>query len=230
MRSAGCIVNDWADRHWDRHVVRTKDRPLTTGCISEKTALLWFLMLVGLSAALLLPLNLKVLGLACAALASAIIYPFMKRYTHLPQAVLGLTFSWAIPMAFAAQNASLDIRSFLLMAAVVTWVMAYDTQYAMVDRKDDKKVGIKSTAILFGYWDRVWVVVFQTSMLGLAFCLGLVARLRLTYFLALAVMLLLFIYQFFLIYYRVPENCFKAFLNNHYVGLTWFLGVTLGIS
>jgi len=225
MRSAGCIINDWVDRAWDKEVARTRHRPLTSGQLSEKTALLWFALLLGAAASLLLALPCSTWPWALGAVICATIYPFMKRYTHLPQAVLGLAFAWGIPMTFVAQGSPLDQRVAMLMTAVLAWVMAYDTQYAMVDREDDLKVGIKSTAILFGVWDRWAIGFFQAVMLGILWHQGCVLGFGRFYNLALSGIGLLFFYQQALMRGRKPENCFQAFLNNQHVGLLWFLGV-----
>lgn len=225
MRSAGCIINDWADRDWDRHVARTQDRLLTTGQVSIKQAGCWALGLLGGAFALIWPLNLKTWAYAGCALLFTCLYPFMKRITHLPQAFLGLTFAWGIPLAFVAQDKLLGWSALLLITTVVCWVVAYDTEYAMVDRADDLKVGIKSTAILFGAYDRVAIaglhalVLLQLWLLGRGFAGGA------GYGWAVAAIGGLFAYQHWLMRNREPKACFKAFLSNHYVGLIWFVGV-----
>jgi 4-hydroxybenzoate polyprenyltransferase len=229
MRSAGCILNDWADRDWDKLVTRTKNRPLTTGAISEKIALLWCLGLLTLAALLIIPLNLKTKALSLIALVLAALYPFMKRYTYLPQAFLGISFGWSIPMAFSAQNQPLLTPIVaLLLGIVVAWVLVYDTQYAMVDREDDIKAGIKSTAILWGNRDR-WVIgMLQGIVLLQLGLLGFLLDAQWAYYCALFFIALLFTHQQIQIQHREPSACLQAFLNNHYVGLLWFLGTILG--
>lgn len=230
MRSAGCIMNDWADRHWDKRISRTQHRPLTTGAVSEKTALLWCVSLLIFATALIIPLNFKTQALSLVALLLAALYPFMKRYTHLPQAFLGISFGWSIPMAFSAQNQPLLSPTVgLLLGIVMTWVLAYDTEYAMVDRDDDVKVGIKSTAILWGHHDRWIIGLLQGLTLLQISLLGVYLDSQWPYYLALILITLLFVHQQVQIRQREPAACFQAFLNNHYVGLLWFLGTILGI-
>ncbi|MPW30145.1 4-hydroxybenzoate octaprenyltransferase [Agarivorans sp. B2Z047] len=225
MRSAGCVINDFADRKVDAHVKRTAQRPLATGVVSEREALTLFFGLVVLSFLLVLSQNTLTILLSFAALVLAAIYPFMKRYTHLPQLFLGLAFSWCIPMAYAAQTNAVPAEAWLLLVANVCWTVAYDTKYAMVDRDDDLKVGIKSTAILFGRFDKLIVALLQaTSLLCLAL-LGHVKQLGFIFDLGLLAAAVLFVYQQKLIRYREREACFQAFLNNNYVGLAVFIGI-----
>jgi 4-hydroxybenzoate polyprenyltransferase len=229
MRSAGCIINDWADRHWDKSIARTQYRPLTTGAVSEKTALIWFISLIVLAVSLIIPLNLKTQALSLVALLLAALYPFMKRYTHLPQAFLGISFGWSIPMAFSAQNQPLLTPLVgLLFGIVMTWVLVYDTEYAMVDREDDIKVGIKSTAILWGHHDRWIIGLLQIITLLQLALLGSCLYGRWPYRLALIGIASLFGHQQWQIRQRDPNACFQAFINNHYVGLLWFLGTIFG--
>ncbi len=229
MRSAGCILNDWADRNWDKLITRTKNRPLTTGAVSERTALVWCLGLLTLAALLIIPLNLKTKALSLIALLLAALYPFMKRYTHLPQAFLGVSFGCSIPMAFSAQNQPLLTPIVaLLLGIVMTWVLVYDTQYAMVDREDDIKAGIKSTAILWGTRDCCAIGVLQGLTLLQLGLLGFCLHAQRPYYCALLLITLLFIHQQIQIQHREPKACLQAFLNNHYVGLLWFLGIILG--
>lgn len=225
MRSAGCVINDYADRNIDGHVERTKSRPLVTGEVSEKEALILFIALVALSFALVLLTNQFTILLSFGAVFLAMLYPFMKRYTHMPQVVLGAAFAWAIPMAFAAEINLIESKVWLLYTAVLVWTVMYDTLYAMVDREDDLKVGVKSTAILFGEQDRLVVASLQFMTI---FALGLVGQrydLGAIYKVSLLAAAALFIYQQYLIAERKPEQCFKAFLNNNYVGIVVFIGI-----
>ena len=172
MRAAGCVVNDYADRKFDGHVKRTANRPLPSGAVTEREARWLFILLVGLSFLLVLTLNTMTILLSVAALALAWVYPFMKRYTHLPQVVLGAAFGWSIPMAFSAVSEHLPPTCWLLFIANICWAVAYDTQYAMVDRDDDLKIGIKSTAILFGRFDTLIIGLLQLAVLGLMVLVG----------------------------------------------------------
>jgi len=227
MRAAGCVINDYADRDIDGHVSRTKQRPLATGRISSREALITFGILVGISGLLVLLTNRLTIQLAFVGLALAAIYPFCKRFTFYPQLVLGAAFSWAIPMAFAAQSNSLPMTLWLLYLANLLWTVAYDTQYAMCDRDDDLMIGVKSTAILFGDADRLIIGLLQ----GLAlFCLLLVGsrfELGLYYYLGLLGMLLGFAWQQWLIREREAQACLRAFLSNHWAGLLVFAGLAL---
>lgn len=225
MRSAGCVINDFADRKVDVHVKRTAQRPLATGVVSEREALTLFFGLVVLSFLLVLSQNTLTILLSFAALVLAAIYPFMKRYTHLPQLFLGLAFSWCIPMAYAAQTNTVPAEAWLLLVANVCWTVAYDTKYAMVDRDDDLKVGIKSTAILFGRFDKLIVALLQAASLLCLALLGHVKQLGFIFDLGLLAAAVLFVYQQKLIRYREREACFQAFLNNNYVGLAVFIGI-----
>ena len=225
MRSAGCIVNDYADRHVDGAVARTQHRPLVTGALTPREALLFFGVLLLMAFGLVLMTNVLTIGLSFIALLLASTYPFMKRYTHLPQVVLGAAFSWSIPMAFAAQTGELPAALWLLYLANLLWTVMYDTEYAMVDREDDLKIGIKSTAILFGDLDRAAIVVLQLlTLLSLAFA-GNAFSLGLPYYLSLLVVAGLFGWQLWAIRERAPERCFKAFLHNNYVGMAVFIGI-----
>jgi 4-hydroxybenzoate polyprenyltransferase len=227
MRSAGCVINDFADRHFDAFVERTRHRPLATKQMSSKEALGLFAALILLAALLLLKLNFFTFKLALIALLLAALYPFMKRFTHFPQLFLGAAYGWAIPMAFAAINNRLNKEAFLLFVANLFWVLAYDTQYAMVDKKDDLQINIKSTAIYFGDHDHIFVL--GTSLLALiAFgLLGEMLHFGHYYFSCLFINLVLVLYQYFLIHNRNPKQCFRAFLNNNYFGAVLFLGVVL---
>ncbi len=227
MRSAGCVINDFADRNLDGHVERTRERPLATGRVRPGEALGLFAVLCASAFVLVLFTNLYTILLSLGAVGLAVIYPFMKRYTYLPQVVLGAAFAWAIPMGFAAQTGSVAPIAWLIYTATVVWTVAYDTMYAMVDRDDDLRVGIRSTAILFGDADRIMVALLQATTL---FCLVLVGgRLGLSqpYYMSLWVAGGFFLYQQWLIRRRRRDGCFQAFLNNNWVGLTVFLGLFL---
>lgn len=225
MRSAGCAINDYADRHIDRHVSRTKDRPLTSGRISEKEVLLVFACLTLLAFLLVLSLNRFTIMLSGGGLLLAASYPFMKRYHYLPQVHLGAAFGWAVPMAYAAQTGSLPKQAWLIYVTAIIWAVAYDTIYSMADREDDIKIGVKSTAILFGEYDRAMVGLFQILFI---LALGLIGRdlgFSVIYFYALGGASLLLIYEQYLIVYRIPERCVQAFLHNHWVGAVVFFGI-----
>ena len=226
-RSAGCIVNDYADRHVDGAVERTRDRPLVTGAVTEKEAIGLFLLLMLLAFVLVLFTNPLTIKLSIAAVVIASVYPFMKRYTHLPQVVLGMAFSWGIPMAFAAQAGHLPPALWLLYLGNLLWTVAYDTEYAMVDREHDMVIGIKSSAILFGNKDRLVIALLQVlTLLALVSC-GNAFALGVTYYGALLVIACLFGYHQYLVRERQPEACFKAFLHNNWVGAALFAGVAL---
>ncbi|MBZ0058021.1 MULTISPECIES: 4-hydroxybenzoate octaprenyltransferase [unclassified Leclercia] len=227
MRAAGCVVNDYADRKFDGHVKRTANRPLPSGDVTEKEARALFVVLVLLSFLLVLTLNTMTILLSVAALALAWVYPFMKRYTHLPQVVLGAAFGWSIPMAFAAVSESVPLSCWLMFLANILWAVAYDTQYAMVDRDDDLKIGIKSTAILFGRQDKLIIGILQVAVLALMVAIGYLNQLGGAFYAAVAAAGVLFIYQQKLIANREREACFKAFLNNNYVGLVLFVGLAI---
>nr|WP_298249540.1 4-hydroxybenzoate octaprenyltransferase [uncultured Halomonas sp.] len=229
MRAAGCVINDYADRHVDGYVKRTLDRPLATGRIGEGEAQALFLMLVAGAFVLVLFTNLFTILLSIGGVILAFIYPFMKRYTHLPQLFLGAAFSWAIPMAYGAVQGQVPVEAWLLFTANVMWTIAYDTQYAMVDRDDDLKVGIKSTAVLFGSADRFMIGLLQIVTLLLLSWVG--ARLALGgfFWLGLAAMAATFVWQHWLIRQRKREPCFQAFLNNFWSGLLVFAGLALSL-
>jgi 4-hydroxybenzoate polyprenyltransferase len=227
MRSAGCIVNDLADRHWDGEVNRTRGRPLVTGAVTVNEARLLFLALLVAAFVLVLFTNALTVKLSFAAVALASTYPFMKRYTQLPQLVLGAAFSWGIPMAFAAQTAGLPPALWLIYFANLFWTMAYDTKYAMVDRDDDLVVGIKSSAILFGQHDRLIIGLLQVAFLALMAEVGVLFGLGILYYLGLATAAVLCAYHQYLIRHRDPDACFKAFLHNNWVGTVIFFGLAL---
>lgn len=227
MRAAGCVVNDYADRAFDGHVQRTAGRPMPSGRVSEKEAKILFVSLVLASFALVLMLNAMTVWLSLAALALAWVYPFMKRVTHLPQVVLGAAFGWSIPMAYAAISESLPLSCWLLFLANICWTVAYDTLYAMVDRDDDLKIGIKSTAVLFGDYDKLIVGLLQFAMLLLMLWIGYLMQLSGAFYWSLLLAGALFIHQQKQITSRDRDACFQAFLNNNYVGLVLFIGIAL---
>jgi len=224
-RSAGCVINDFADRHFDGKVERTKNRPLAQGRVSEKEALLLFIGLSLLAFALVLTLNIYSIGLSVVAIAIATIYPFMKRVTYFPQVVLGAAFSMAIPMAFAASNNEVPLQAWLLYVANLLWVLAYDTLYGMVDKKDDLKVGIKSTAILFGEADLQIIGLIQGFFIFGMLLVGARFELNFWYYLGVMVATALIIWQLYHCRKRERKNCFTAFLNNNWVGLSIFCGI-----
>lgn len=228
MRSAGCVVNDLADRNFDGLVMRTRDRPLVTGTIKPLEAWVLLAALCTIGLVLVLFLNLAVFLWACLALSLALIYPLTKRFFPMPQAILGFGWYLAIPMAFAAE-AKVNAVTLWLYLGAVAWTIAYDTWYAMVDREDDIKIGIRSSAILFGSYDRLWVAIFQIFTLGVWFYVGILAQLRWPYFAALCMCAGLFVYQQILAYRSEPKRCFQAFLNNQWLGLILFLGIFLSV-
>jgi 4-hydroxybenzoate polyprenyltransferase len=227
MRAAGCVINDYADRDFDPHVERTQQRPIAAGLVSPREALLLFVGLCLLAFGLVLLLNGFTIALSVVGAFLAASYPFMKRYTHLPQAYLGIAFGWAVPMAFAAQANHIPGVAWELYLATVVWALIYDTMYAMVDREDDLKIGVKSTAILFGARDREIIAALQVFMLLVLGDVGRREALSAVYFLGLLGGAGWFAYQQGLIHRRAKANCFKAFLNNHWFGATVFAGLAL---
>jgi len=227
MRSAGCAINDYADRHIDGQVERTRVRPLATGAVSPREALLVFAVLSLTAFGLVLFLNWPTVAMSFVAVLLAALYPFMKRYTHLPQLVLGMAFGWAVPMAFTALTGSVGLEGWLLYLATVIWALIYDTEYAMVDREDDIRIGVKSTAILFGRHDRLVIGLLQAAMLVLLLAVGLSAGLGFFYYLGLGLAAVSAAHQQYLIRGRERQACFQAFLNNNYFGLSLFLGLLL---
>ena len=227
MRAAGCIINDYADRDLDGHVERTQQRPLAEGLVAPREALGLFLSLCMIAFGLVLFTNTLTISLSFVAVVLAAIYPFMKRFTQWPQLFLGMAFSWAIPMAFAAQMNSVPLVAWLFFVAVVLQTIAYDTYYAMVDRDDDIKVGIKSTAILFGQWDRQIIAMLQIGTVSLLVAVGVLAQLGVSYYCGLGVMSVLFIYQYISTRLQDKASYFKAFLNNHWATLALWLGLVV---
>lgn len=228
MRSAGCVINDYADRHIDPHVGRTRFRPLVTGEIPLAEVLGLFVVLCLLALLLVLLTNRLTVLLSFAAVSLAVIYPFMKRHTHWPQVFLGAAFGWAVPMAFAAQTGAVPAAAWLIFAANICWVVAYDTMYAMVDREDDLKIGVKSTAILFGDLDRHMIGLFQLAFIVLMIFAGSAFGLSWSYYAGLAVAAAIALYHQSLIRRRRPEQCFRAFLHNNVLGAVVFAAIALG--
>ena len=228
MRAAGCVINDYADRNFDGHVARTKARPLADGRVTPREALILFAVLVALSFVLALFTNLTTILLSFGGLALAACYPFMKRYTYYPQVVLGAAFSWGMPMAFSAVTGELPPpEAWLLYIANLLWTVAYDTYYAMTDREDDLKIGVKSTAILFGEADRLIILTLQglallcLAMAGARFSLGI------WFLLGLLGAAACFAWEFWSTRGREPQACFAAFLHNHWAGLAILLGIVV---
>ena len=227
MRSAGCVVNDYADREFDPHVARTKDRPLASGLVTGREALLLAAGLSVLAFLLILPLNTLVLMLSVPALLLAASYPYTKRFFAIPQAYLGIAFGFGIPMAYAAIQGSVPVQAWMLLLANVFWSIAYDTEYAMVDRADDLKIGIKTSAITFGRYDVMAIMLCYGMALGLLFFMGWQDKRGLAYFVGLVVAAGIAVYHYRLIRSRDPAQCFRAFLHNHWLGAAVFAGLVL---
>jgi len=225
MRSAGCAINDFADRDLDGRVERTRERPIASGLVSPREAVGVFLALSLSAFFLVLFLNWWTVALSVAALGLAVLYPFMKRYTNVPELLLGAAFGWAVPMAFTAITGSIPLVAWLLFAATVVWALVYDTQYAMVDRDDDRAAGVKSTAILFGRYDRQIIGLLQVLLLVLLAYVGHLAKRDGWYLAGLAVAGAFAAHHQFLIRDREPKACFQAFLDNNYLGMAVFLGL-----
>jgi len=227
MRAAGCVINDIADRDFDPHVSRTQGRPIAAGRVGVKEALALFAFLCLLAFALVLTMNRLTIMLAIVGVVLAAIYPFVKRYTHLPQIFLGMAFGWSVPMAFAAQTGTVPVVAWLVFIATILWATAYDTMYAMVDRDDDVRVGVRSTAILFGDADRVIIAFIQGLLIFVLIMIGQRQALGLYYYASLLFAVGFLLYQQYLIRARVPSQCFRAFLNNNWLGLAVFIGLVL---
>lgn len=225
MRSAGCVINDYADRDFDAHVARTMNRPIASGKINAKTALKIFIFLLISAFVLVLKLNMFTILLSGVAASLAIVYPFAKRFTNYPQFILSLAFAWGIPMVYAQVQGQLTAETWVLFLSIMAWVIAYDTQYAMADKTDDLKIGIKSTAIVFGMYDKIIVFLLQCCCLLGFYSLGVLNNLGWPFDFSLIIALALAGYQQYLIKDRSPQRCMAAFLNNNYFGLVIFLGV-----
>ena len=229
-RAAGCVVNDYFDRDFDRHVERTRDRPLATGQVSIRGALIFACVLGLVALALVMTLNRLTQWLALAGALIAVTYPLFKRFTHLPQLWLGIAFSWGIPMAFSAQQASVPRLAWILLLANLLWTVAYDTMYAMADRPDDVRIGVKSTAIWFGRYDRLVNLTCQVLSLVLLYAIGRHLAFGLWFDASLAVAGCLAIYQFNLCRARERVSCFRAFQNNNWFGAAIFCGIVLSYA
>lgn len=227
MRSAGCAINDYADRHIDLHVKRTRERPLAVGSITAREAVMVFVVLSLVSFVLVLLMNWLTILMSFVGAALAFSYPFMKRYTHMPQFYLGAAFGWAIPMGFAAQTGAVPVIAWVMFMANVFWAVAYDTAYAMVDRDDDLKIGVRSTAILFGRFDRAMIGMSHVVCLLLLLWVGLYLDLSIYYYAGLVSAAGIAVYEQWLIRKREHDACFRAFLNNHYFGMAVFLGLAV---
>ena len=227
MRSAGCVMNDYADRNFDGHVERTRNRPLATGAVSTREALLLAAGLSLVAFVMILPLHRLVLWLSVVALFLAASYPFTKRFLAIPQAYLGIAFGFGIPMAFAAQQFSIPLTAWVMLLANVFWAVAYDTEYAMVDRPDDLKIGIKTSAITFGRFDVVAVMICYAATLGLLAWVGVLAARGWPYYLGLCIATGIALYHYTLIRERDRQRCFKAFLHNNWLGGVIFAGLAV---
>ena len=229
-RSAGCVINDYADREIDKHIARTRDRPITTGEISPKAALLLFIALGLIAFALVLLTNTLTIKISFIALALAVLYPFTKRWTNLPQLILGLAFAMSVPMAFSAQTGTVPASAGWIFLATVLWTLIYDTLYAMADRDEDLKIGVKSTAILFAKYDQIFITLLQVLLMIVFIKIGNLFDLGAFYDISLIIILLFMIYHQFLIKKRQKMDYFKAFINNHFIGMTVFFGIFLSIA
>ncbi len=227
MRSAGCVINDLADRDFDPHVERTRDRPLAARLIAPREASALAVVLLLLAFALVLQLNALTIGLSFAGVAITLIYPFLKRFFAFPQAGLGIAFSFGVPMAYAALRNDLPLMAWLLMAATLFWIIAYDTEYAMADRDDDIRIGVRSSAIFLGRYDVAAIMACHAMFLGIMFMIGAWNRFGPVYYGGLAIAAGLAVYQYGLIKDRGRKGCFRAFLNNNWMGAVVFAGILL---
>ena len=229
MRSAGCVINDFADRKIDMHIIRTQGRPLATGEISSNSALVLFGLLLLIALGLVLQTNILTIKLSLIALMLATLYPFTKRWTNLPQLVLGAAFGMSVPMAFSAQTGVIPLTAWLVFIATLVWTLIYDTFYAMADRDEDLKVGVKSTAILFAKYDQIIITLLQILLIVVFVLIGNTFDLGLIYDFSLVVILFFMIYHQFLLKKRQKEEYFKAFLSNNFIGMAVFLGIFLSV-
>ncbi|MFQ3334246.1 MAG: 4-hydroxybenzoate polyprenyltransferase [Woeseiaceae bacterium] len=227
MRSAGCVLNDFADRKIDPHVKRTQNRPIASGKVSEKEAIILFIILMSLAFTLIFFLNLTTKFFAIGGALVTVIYPFAKRVLSAPQLVLGIAFGWGVPMAFAAEIGHVPLLGWLIFFIAIIWALIYDTYYAMVDRDDDLNLGVRSTAILFGRYDLFIIGLLQCSMLVLLFFMAQLAALGMWVYSAIMISMLIMIYHQWLTKEKDRESCFKAFKHNHYIGMTVFIGIIL---
>lgn len=230
MRASGCIINDYADRGIDIHVSRTKNRPMAMGRVSGKEAITLFIVVCLLAFALVLFTNWLTVALSVVGLLLAIIYPFAKRYTYMPQAFLGLAFGWSVPMAFAAQTGTVPNEAWLILTATVLWATSYDTMYAMADREDDARIGVKSTAILFGEADRVIIAMIQSIFLLTMIIVGEKLKMQFYFYIGLGTSTLFIAYQHYLLKDRDPAKCIRAFANNSWLGACIFAGIVMDFA
>jgi len=229
-RSAGCVINDYADREIDKHIARTRDRPITTGEISPKVALLLFIALGLIAFALVLLTNTLTIKISFIAIALAVLYPFTKRWTNLPQLILGLAFAMSVPMAFSAQTGTVPASAGWIFLATILWTLIYDTLYAMADREEDLKIGVKSTAILFTKYDQIFITLLQILLMIVFIKIGNLFDLGAFYDISLIIILIFMIYHQLLIKKGKKSDYFKAFINNHYIGMTLFSGIFLSTA
>jgi 4-hydroxybenzoate polyprenyltransferase len=230
MRSAGCVLNDFADRNIDPYVERTRGRPIASGAVAPAEALTLFVILALVAIGLATMLNRPARMLAIVAAGLTVVYPFIKRYISTPQLILGVAFGWAVPMAFAAQTDETPQLAWLVFGTAVIWAVIYDTFYAMVDREDDRKIGVKSTALLFGDTDLFVIAGLQLLMVLALVLIGSSAELGFTYYASVAVAATLMAYHQWLARDRQPAGCFAAFLHNHHIGMVVFIGIVLDYS
>jgi len=230
MRSAGCVINDYADRNIDKHIKRTKTRPLTSGEISPKSALILFGVLILVALILVLQTNLLTIQLSFLAAGLATIYPFSKRWTHLPQLVLGATFAMSVPMAFGAQTGTVPVKASLIFLASLVWTLIYDTLYAMADREEDLNIGVKSTAILLKNYDQLAITILQFLLILIFIAIGNTFNLGQIYYFSLVIICFFMIYHQYLIKKSQNEEYFRAFINNNYVGMIAFAGIFLSVA
>ncbi|SFV81407.1 4-hydroxybenzoate polyprenyltransferase [hydrothermal vent metagenome] len=230
MRSAGCVINDYADRKIDKLIQRTQHRPITSGEISTQSALVLFFTLMLIAFGLVLMTNILTIQLAVIAGVLAILYPFTKRWTHLPQFVLGLAFAMSVPMAFAASNNNITNSAWWVFLATVIWTVIYDTMYAMADREEDLQIGVKSTAVLFAKYDKLIIGILQISLLLVLINISEIFNLTIFYDISLILSAFLMIYHQYLIKNREKNACFRAFLHNNFIGIVIFAGIALSVS
>ena len=229
MRTAGCVINDFADRKIDKHIVRTQQRPLATGEISSNSALVLFGLLLLIALGLVLQTNILTIKLSLIAVLLATLYPFTKRWTNLPQLVLGAAFGMSVPMAFSAQTGVVPLTAWLVFIATLVWTLIYDTFYAMADRDEDLKIGVKSTAILFAKYDQIIITLLQILLIIVFVLIGNTFDLGLIYDFSLVIISFFMIYHQFLLKKRQKEEYFKAFINNNFIGVTAFVGIFLSV-
>ena len=230
MRSAGCVINDYADRKIDKLIERTQHRPITSGEITAKSALILFFILMLIAFGLVLMTNSLTIQLAFIAAGLAILYPFTKRWTHLPQFVLGLAFAMSVPMAFAATNGSVPDGAWWVFVATVIWTVIYDTMYAMADREEDLKIGVKSTAVLFAKFDKLLIGMLQICLFLLLLKISEIFNLAIFYDISLILTAFLMIYHQKMIKNREKTACFQAFLHNNFIGMVIFIGIALSLT